>query len=339
MGFRRCVAGVVAAVLVSVTGCTAERSDPPTAWQEPSVPSPPSPRPSPSPSPSPSAPTSASASPARVVIPAGVTAGIAVFDRSSGQFAVRHDADRRFRSASLVKLLIALDHLWNRGPSYQVPEGDRRRFELMLRSSDDDAATYFYRKNGRGAVVSRMVQRLGLERTRPPTAPRSGWGSTALSAADVVRVYRYVLDEAPAPVRKLIMDNLRKSTRCGTDGFDQSFGIPSAFERPWAAKQGWYEFAGTPTAPGCGARPAAATGTGVLAPVGRPEAALGRGRPGAERDGEEPDWDGEVLSTTGVVGAGDRSIVVVLTIHRSGTPFRKAADTVTALTRSLPVPR
>jgi hypothetical protein len=47
---------------------------------------------------------------------------------------------------------------------------------------------------------------------------------------------------------------------------------------------------------------------------------------------------GAVLHTTGTVGAGDRSIVVVLTQHPEGTPFAKAVPMLTALVRTLRVP-
>ena len=264
----------------------------------------------------------ASAAPSGPVVPRGVTAAIAVFDRRTGAFTERRNVTTRFRSASLVKLLIALDYLWDRGPAYTVPAADRGRLDLMLRSSDDDAASYFYRRAGSEAVVKRMVARLGLQNTTPPAPPRTGWGSTAVSAADIVRVYRYLLDTAPPPVRDLVMGDLRQSTRCATDGFDQTFGIPTAFGRPWAVKQAWYEFAGTSTR-GCAAPAAAGPGAGITVPVAAPAAADG------------VDWNGEVLHTTGTVGAGDRSIVVILTVHRSGTRFVTAAAALTRLAGSI----
>jgi hypothetical protein len=284
---------------------------PPTTVAAPSLPAPPSP----------TVPARPSATPSGPVVPRGVTAAVAVFDRRTGTFTERRNVTMRFRSASLVKLLIALDYLWDRGPAYAVPAADRGRLDLMLRSSDDDAASYFYRRAGSEAVVKRMVARLGLQNTTPPAPPRTGWGSTAVSAADIVRVYRYLLDTAPPPVRELVMGDLRQSTRCATDGFDQTFGIPTAFGRPWAVKQAWYEFAGTPTR-GCAAPAAAGPGAGIV-PVAAPAAAAG------------VDWNGEVLHTTGTVGGGDRSIVVILTVHRSGTSFATAAAALTRLAGSI----
>src|SRR5687768_11489573 len=57
--------------------------------------------------------TSASASPSlggTVAVPAGVTAGIVIYDRRSATFVIQQKGSWRFRSASLVKLLIALDY-------------------------------------------------------------------------------------------------------------------------------------------------------------------------------------------------------------------------------------
>ena len=271
---------------------------------------------------------SSSQQPSPIVVPSGVSVGFAVFDRSTGSFTAQRQATQRFRSASLVKLLIALDYLWERGPGYSVATADRGRFDLMLRSSDDNAASYFYQSDGREQSVRRMITRLGLANTAAPPTGR-GWGTAAFSAIDVVRIYRYVLDEAPTPVRELVMGDLHQSTHCGTDHYDQSFGIPSAFGRPWAAKQGWYGFGDTPATP-CTATAGWTPGSpnGLGAPRVLPALA------------SAPDVDvpGVVLHTTGTVGAGDRVIVAVLTRFPVGTPFDRAASQVTGLTRSLPVP-
>ena len=73
---------------------------------------------SPSPSPTSASPTA----PPAPVVPAGVTAGIVVFDRQTGQFVYNVNPAHRFRSASLVKLLIVLDLLWGKNA---VPAADR----------------------------------------------------------------------------------------------------------------------------------------------------------------------------------------------------------------------
>ncbi|MCU7728906.1 hypothetical protein ODJ79_34780 [Actinoplanes sp. KI2] len=254
---------------------------------------------------------------AAVPVPAGVTAGIAVFDRQAGAFTTQQNADLQFRSASVVKLLLALDFLWDRGPDYAIPAADRTRLDAMLRSSDDDAATYYWVQGGYEQVINRMVPRLGLRNTAPPPSSQRGyWGYTAITAADVVRIYRYLLDSAPAPVRQYIMDNLRQSTRCAADSYDQAFGIPSVFSGARAVKQGWSGFGNAPMT--CaGGSAAASRGSAAASGV---------------------DLVQEALHTTGTVGPDDRSIVVVLTLHPDGTPFAKAYNALTGIVRSLTVP-
>jgi hypothetical protein len=246
----------------------------------------------------------------------------------------------QFRSASVVKLLITLDYLWNRGPDYTIPAADRSQLDVMLRSSDDGAASSFWVRGGYEQVINRMVPRLGLLNTAPPPASQRGyWGYTAISAADTVRIYRYLLDSAPAPVRDYMMGNLHQSTRCGTDHFDEYFGIPGAFNRPWAVKQGWSGFADPPQNPCSASAPDTPAGTAPVA--GAAQAGAGAAKAAAAPGAVAPaavDLVSEALHTTGTVGAGDRTIVALYTLHPDGTPFATAYTAVTQLARSLPVP-
>ncbi|MEU6854216.1 hypothetical protein ABZ901_30340 [Actinacidiphila alni] len=260
-----------------------------------------------------------------VTVPPGVTAGVAVFDRQTGTFTEQLNADTQFRSASVVKLLIALDSMWTGG----VP-ADRTRLDAMLRSSDDDAASSLWVQDGGSAIVTRMVARLGLTDTAPPPAAYPGtWGYTALSAADTVRIYRYLLDSAPPAVRDLVMGDLRQSTRCGADGFDQRFGIPTVFDRPWAVKQGWSGFGASGD---CSDTATTSTSTSATA------TATATGRTVRAAVPASVDIDQVALHTTGTVGAGDRSIVAVFTLQPHGTAFGAAYTNLDRLVRTLNVP-
>jgi hypothetical protein len=208
-----------------------------------------------------------------------------VFDARAGRVLLERQGRRVFRSASVVKILIALDYL----ERHRASGADRTLLQAMLRASDDGAATEFWRRGGRGEIIERMARRLGLAETAPPPAEKPGfWGYTALSARDVVTMYRHV--------DGFVLEQLRRATPRGADGFDQTFGIPRVADGA-AVKQGWSGFE-------TGARPAA-----LWAPD------LGLGRP--------------VLHTTGMVGD---KIVVVLTLWPAGTSFRAASRGITALT-------
>lgn len=268
--------------------------------------------------------TSAAAT-ASAQVPVGVTAGIAVFDRQTGTFTEQLNPDATFRSASVVKLLLALDFLWNRSPD-TIPAADRARLDTMLRRSDDNAANHYWSTYGGPAIVDRMVTRLGLTDTvRPPAGYEGYWGYTATSARDTVKTYRHILDSAPVPVRDFVMERLRQSTRCASDSFDQHFGIAGAFDRPWAVKQGW-----------SGQYAKGTCGSGSTTPARSDDTSAAPAS--AASGGTSVDLSRPALHTTGTVGAGDRSIVAVLTLHADGTSYGKAYTDLGRLTRSLSVP-
>ncbi|MEW2568799.1 hypothetical protein [Streptomyces sp. NPDC047070] len=294
---------------------------------------------------------------AQVEVPADVTAGVAVYDRQTGTFTEQLNTSTQFRSASVVKLLLALDFFRDRGPNYTIPAADRALLEPMLRSSDDDAADHYWEVNGGAAIIERMKQDLALNDTAGPPAGYEGyWGYTAVSARDTVKIYRYILEQAAAPVREFIMSNLRQSTRCASDSFDQHFGIPGAFEKPWAVKQGWsgeYE-KGTCGPDGARNATAASKSAGRDAAGAKSADAKSKGtkskgtkskgaksadaEPKGTKSAESVNLSRPALHTTGTVGSGDRTIVAVLTLHPLGTTYGQAYTDIGRLTRSLDVP-
>ncbi|MEV7554327.1 serine hydrolase [Amycolatopsis sp. NPDC089917] len=208
-----------------------------------------------------------------------------VFDRSAGKQVVGDHGGERFRTASVVKLFIALDAL-----THDPRKSDQAQINRMLSKSDDAIANTLWTRNGASAIVTRTVAAIGLKNTSPP-ADAGRWGDTLSTADDIVATYRHIL-ALPKAKRNLILKPLREAPRTAADGFDQHFGIPTAFEdRPWAVKQGW---------------------------------AAGRGAVDAH--------------TTGLVGEGDRYIVVILSSHADGTALAVATASATSAAASL-VPR
>ncbi|CAL99568.1 hypothetical protein A8924_0605 [Saccharopolyspora erythraea NRRL 2338] len=230
-----------------------------------------------------------------------ISAGYLVVDAASGRVLSERDPRRRFRSASIVKILIALDHLLELGPGGDIPDDDRALLGPMLRASNDDAASTLWERAGQRAVIDRMAPALGLRDTEPP-ADEGMWGYTAISAADVVRIYLHLLHDAPDDVGAFVLGHLRNHTQWADDGFDQSFGLPSALPDAGAVKQGWSGF-------GSRARTDAGSGDGI-------------------------DLKRPAMHTTGTT-ADDGTVIAVLTLHPDDTDWDTAAKRVTELTRAI----
>jgi hypothetical protein len=162
----------------------------------------------------------------------GVTLGAVVYDRTTGTSPLRYNADRGFRSASLVKLLIAIDVL-ERG----ADPSERQQVARMLTMSDDGLASMFWVRDGGPELVTRTSAELGLIGVRPPEVA-GRWGEVMVTPRDVVTIYRHVL-ALPSADRGLIVTALGQAPRVAADGFDQHFGIPDGLDAEWAIKQGW----------------------------------------------------------------------------------------------------
>lgn len=171
----------------------------------------------------------------------GADISFTVLDRKTGQMISGGDMGA-FPIASVSKLFIADDLLLQvaKGQRELSPE-ERQQFDVMLRSSDDNAAEIFWSESGGNAVISRVKARYGLTGT---TLPYDGhWWTTMSTTADLVRYYDMLLDGAgglPPEQAAIILSDLSASTPNGLDGYPQRFGIPDGlFAEPVAVKQGW----------------------------------------------------------------------------------------------------
>ncbi|MFD9889760.1 serine hydrolase [Amycolatopsis sp. NPDC059027] len=145
-------------------------------------------------------------------------------------------ADQAQPTASVVKLLIALDLMDSSG----VPSGSTATaVQDMLAASDDRVASSLWQQHGGPAIVRRQAEKLGLAHTSPPD-DAGQWGSTQMSPADVITVYRHITAKLPEEERDFVTEAMESAPRSAADGFDQHFGIPRAFPgSEWAVKQGW----------------------------------------------------------------------------------------------------
>jgi hypothetical protein len=247
-------AGLTAVVLTAVVALTAGGAPVTTA----AVTEPPSPAPA-SPTSSSSSPPSASESPTTtpqvpLPDPAAVTeevtdavtaaskgthVGLMVLDRKTGDTLASTDADTPYYTASVVKLLIALDSLYDAG-TWQVPDGsDEDDLTDMLAGSDDAIASQLWEEDGGTTIVGRMADLLGLDHTVAPADPGQ-WGMTKMSPDDVVTTYQYLEDTVPDDTAQPLLTAMADARQPADDGYPQYFGIPDGLPgSTWEIKQGW----------------------------------------------------------------------------------------------------
>ena len=164
-----------------------------------------------------------------------------LLDRKTGQQISDGDG-APFPIASVVKLFIADDLLLQaaQGQTQLTPD-DRQALDVMLRSSDDNAAENFWNRYGGSAIITRVVDRYGLGST---SAPYDGhWWNTMSTTVDLVKYYSMLLDGSgglPPQQANIMISDLAQSTPTGVDGYPQRFGIPDGlFAESVAVKQGW----------------------------------------------------------------------------------------------------
>ncbi|MFJ6674318.1 hypothetical protein ACIQMJ_24700 [Actinosynnema sp. NPDC091369] len=178
-----------------------------------------------------------SAAVARAVGAAGdIDLGLAVVDLETGATA-GSDADTPFRSASLSKLLVAVDVL----TAGEVPSADLDRLARALSLSDDDAMNALWTVHDGMGAIDRVAARAGLTDTHAPE-DASQWGDVEMSARDVTRLYRYIATDLPTADRDFVVTALTSASPTAADGFDQAYGLlapGSATHSHTYAKQGW----------------------------------------------------------------------------------------------------
>lgn len=216
-------------------------------------------------------------------LPADVQLATAVYDLKTGTFVTRSQVDTPFAAESLTKLLIAMDL----GMAGKLTGENLPKVQSMLATSDDQSANQLWTGDGGTQIVSRAVRSMGLKATTPPRDP-GRWGDMTTTAADVVRIYQFLMTRMPAGPRDVVLRDLTALPRAA-DGTDQDFGITAAVPAgQWWVKQAW----------AC-CRPA---------------------------------WD---VHTTGLVGPGQRYIVVAMSQQPVAGGFGGAAKVMTEVARRL----
>ncbi len=169
---------------------------------------------------------------------------VAVLDRTTGEVAVGEQGTEPYFTASLSKLVVAVDVLDRRRlEALIVSDADIDLIRKALGPSDDNAMNALWTSFDGVGAAPRVSERLGLTATTAPRDP-SQWGEMSVSAVDIVRLWQYVLDEMPVADRGLLISAMGAAPARARDGFDQAFGLlSSAVDGPRApgavAKQGW----------------------------------------------------------------------------------------------------
>ena len=175
----------------------------------------------------------------------GVTFGIAIEDRVSGQIIGGANGATPFYAASVVKLLTVtyLLHQQEIG-ALTLGQGMMDLIPRALELSDDDAENAFWSTYGGVSLIPKFIALFGLQNTIAPPDPAQ-WGETKFSAEDVVRVYDYAINKLDPTDVALVMGDLGQAADTGADGFNQAFGLlnPPRMQDV-KAKQGWMEIIG-----------------------------------------------------------------------------------------------
>ncbi|MGK3201676.1 hypothetical protein [Amycolatopsis sp. MEPSY49] len=169
----------------------------------------------------------------------GTDVGFVLYDRESDKELASVAAESPYYTASVVKLLIAIDEVRQDG-TWALPDAEAvEDLTDMLEGSNDAIASAFWERNGGNAIVTRTAELIGLSHTTPPTDPTQ-WGMAKTSASDVLATYEYLLDVIPDEVAAPLLAALAGARNPADDGWDQYFGIPDGLAgRSWQIKQGW----------------------------------------------------------------------------------------------------
>lgn len=171
----------------------------------------------------------------------GTSLGFVLYDRKTGKQLAATNPDKAYYTASVVKLLIAIDEVHqDDSDTWELPDADTvDDLSDMLSGSNDAIASAFWESNGGNSIVTRTAALIGLEHTTPPSDPTQ-WGMARTSADDVVTTYQYLENTIPDAVAQPLLTALGNARNPADDGWNQYFGIPDGLPgTSWQIKQGW----------------------------------------------------------------------------------------------------
>jgi hypothetical protein len=167
----------------------------------------------------------------------GIAVSIGFVDRMSGRVYSYKTVTAAYYTASVAKVIIAMDVLHNDMDAGRTTPSDANvaAIRKMIRVSDNDAAWAYWNKYGQSAMYDRVNKRCG---TSLPMAPPAGWGRSAPPPAEVALVLDCLADYRAinAGLSEWLLGEMRATAT------SQRWGIPAANPDPFrveANKNGW----------------------------------------------------------------------------------------------------
>jgi hypothetical protein len=159
-----------------------------------------------------------------------------VLDRNTGAQTGSANADRTNVTASMIKAWLAADYLRRKAEKNAKPSAhDLSELTIMIRDSDNDAATYFADLDGYKASIGRLVSLCGLTDSKPGI----DWAHTLVSARDATRMGACIGDgRAAGPKYTDYLLNEMRSVR-GVGRFGIINVLPADVAKQTAIKNGW----------------------------------------------------------------------------------------------------
>ncbi len=164
----------------------------------------------------------------------------ALMDTRTGEISGSANKDETNNTASLIKAWIAADFLRLSAANGETPNDSRmHQLSIMIRDSDNDAATSLFRAVDRTDSIKRMIRICKLTDSSP--AADGGWSTTALSPEDAVRMGACIADGRAAGPKwtDWLLDEMRAVRGVGNFGIRKAF--PTDEQRNIAIKNGWVD--------------------------------------------------------------------------------------------------
>jgi hypothetical protein len=245
-GPRRLALRAVLAVTLVALGLAALRfvpGSPLAASASPSWVPPPAPAPAgqvtqtppPEPTPTPTAEPLA-VRPAKVTVRSQGWMAWAMLDQRTGEIYGSTKMAQTSTTASLVKAWIGADYLRRSAAAGRTPNATRmQQLRIMIRDSDNDAASALWTVVGEEASTKRMIKICDLTDSRA----NNNWSITRLSPRDVARLGACIADGRAAGPRwtTWLLKEMRLVRGVGDFGIRKAF--PPAVAKTIAIKNGW----------------------------------------------------------------------------------------------------